>query len=104
MHNSTTNICLYSTSSPYPLPRKSLTSITKSAKLSGHLFLLESSDPFVSSASVYLNARKWAATDAEVNAETRLDFKKIMDYHKSHKAGFGGVSIPEIPARNSHAY
>ena len=104
MHNSAINICLYSTTSPCPLPIKSLTSVTKSGKLSGQLLLQESRDPFVSSASVSLNAGKWAATDAVANAGARLDLKKSMGYHQCHKAGFGALSIPEIPAKNSHAY
>ena len=37
IHHSTTNICLYSSTSPCPLPLKSLTSILKSTKVSGHL-------------------------------------------------------------------
>ena len=27
-----------------------------------------------------------------------------MVYHQSHKVGFSAVSIPEIPAKNSHVY
>ena len=104
LHNSTANICLYSTTSPCPLPIKRLTSITKSAKLNGQLLLKESRDSFVQSAFVSLNAKKWVATDVVANRLTRLDFKKIMDYHQSHKAGFGAISILEISAKNSHAY
>ena len=104
LHNSTANICLYSTTSPCPLPMKRLTSITKSAKLNGQLLLKESRDYFVQSAFVSLNAKKWVATDVVANRLTRLDFKKIMDYHQSHKAGFGAISILEISAKNSHAY
>ena len=104
LHNSATNICLYSTTPPWPLPTKSLTSITKSAKLRGQLLLWESSDPFVSSASVSLNAGKLTATDAVASAETRLVFKKIMGYHQYHKGGFGAVSTPQIPAENIHAF
>ena len=39
LHNSTSNICLYSSISPCPLPLKSLTSIQKAAKVSGHLYI-----------------------------------------------------------------
>ena len=52
LHNSTTNIFLYSTSSPCPLPIESLTSVTKSAKLSEQLLLRGSKDHFVSSAFI----------------------------------------------------
>ena len=27
-----------------------------------------------------------------------------MGYHQSHKAGFGAIAIPGIPAKNSNAY
>ena len=97
-------ICLYSTTSPFPLPIKRLTSSPKSAKLSGHLLLRESSNPFVSWVSVSLHAGKWAPTDAVAIAETRLDFQKTMGSHQSDKGGFGASSIREIPAKTSHAY
>ena len=48
LHNSTTNLCFYASSSPCPLPIKSLTSILKSSKISGHLLLRDSQDPLVS--------------------------------------------------------
>ena len=76
LHNSTANICLYSTTSPCPLPMKSLTSITKSAKLNGQLLLKESRDPFVQSAFVSLNAKKWVATDAVAKRRQDLILKK----------------------------
>ena len=28
----------------------------------------------------------------------------FLGYHQSHKAGFCAIFIPEIPAKNSHAY
>ena len=59
---------------------KSLTLITKSAKLSGQLIIWEPSDPFVSLGSVSLNAVKWDSTDDVANVETRLNFKKSMGY------------------------
>ena len=51
IHHSTTNICLYSLTSPCPLPLKSLTSIPKSTKVSGHLLLMESADKQISESS-----------------------------------------------------
>lgn len=51
-----------------------------------------------------MNAGNWVHSDATANLEARLAFKKIMQYHQSHKAGFSSISIPEILARNSHAY
>ena len=45
-------ICFHFTTSPFPLTVKRLTSITKSTKLSGHVLLRDSSNPFVLSVSV----------------------------------------------------
>ena len=78
LYNYTTNICLYATTSPCPLPIKSLASFTKSSKLNGKLLPRESRDPFISSGSVSLNAGKWTATYAAAKEETRLDFKKNL--------------------------
>lgn len=83
---------------------KSLTLITKSAKLSGQLIIWEPSDPFVSLGSVSLNAVKWDSTDDVANAETRLNFKKSMGYHQSHKYDFGAILVPEIQAKNLYSY
>ena len=62
-------ISLYSSSSPCPLPFKSLSSIMKSAKGSGQLLLEESADPYVSEAKVLLKSGNWSASEAveEVN-------------------------------------
>ena len=78
MHNSATNISLYSTSSPSPLSIKRLTSIAKSAELSEQLLRQASHDSFVSSVPVSLSAEKWVAADAVNNAETRKDFSKKL--------------------------
>ena len=62
-------ISLYSSSSPCPLLFKSLSSIMKSAKVSGQLLLEESADPYVSEAKVLLKSGNWSASEAieEVN-------------------------------------
>ena len=44
LHQSTTNLCFYSSTSPCPLPINILTSILKSCKISGHLLLRDSKD------------------------------------------------------------
>ena len=52
----------------------------------GQLLLRESNYSFATSAFVFLNPGKRAATDAIiVDAEARLSFKRIMSYHQSHK-------------------
>ena len=54
IHHSTTNISFYSSTSPCPLPIKSLTSILKAAKVSGHLLLRDSFDPVVNTSVPHL--------------------------------------------------
>ena len=39
-----------------------------------------------------------------MDAESRLEFNKILGYHQSHRAGFGALSIPEVPPKQSHEY
>ena len=104
LHNSTSNICLYSSSSPCPLPIKSLSSIHKAAKVSGHLLLRESADKYVSEANIRLQSGKWQVSHEVNRAEELLEFKKILGYHQTNRAGFGSYSIPEVPPKRSHEY
>ena len=87
LHNSTSNICLYSSVSPCPLPIKRLSSVLKSSKVSGHLLLRESKDPFVAEANVKLKSGKWDVSGAVSDAENHIDFKKVLGYHQQHRAG-----------------
>ena len=104
LHNSTSNISLYSSVSPCPLPLKSLSAIQKAAKVSGHLLLRDSADDYVSQAHVELKAGNLAVSENVKEAEELLDFKKVLGYHQTNKAGFGSLSIPEVPPKRSHEY
>ena len=104
IHHSTTNICLYSLTSPRPLLLKSLTSILKSTKVSGHLLLRESADNQISESVSQLKYGFWDVTEAVVDAESRLEFQKVIRYHQTSRAGFGSFRSPSIPRRNSHVY
>ena len=84
---------------PCPIPKRSPTSFLTSAKRSGKLLLPEASDSFVASASVPVNAGNLVALDAIANAEARIQFKKIMGYDQSHRAGFGLISVLKIPTK-----
>ena len=79
IHHSTTNICLHSSTSPCPLPLKSLTSILKSTRVIGHLLLRESADKQISKSASQLKCGFWDVAEAVVDAESRLDFKKLLD-------------------------
>ena len=77
IHSSTTDISLYSSISPWPLPIKSLTSILKSSKFSGDLLLRDSKDPLVSSVFPSLKSGHWKATSVTQITEVELNFCKV---------------------------
>ena len=104
IHHSTTNICLYSSTFPCPLPLKSLTSILKSTKVSGHLLLREFADKQISKSDSQLKCGVWNVAEAVVDAESRLEFEKVIGYRQTSRAGFGSFKSPSIPRRNSHEY
>lgn len=100
----TTNVCLYSSISPCPLPINGLSSVFKSAKVGGQLLLQESADQYVSGSDISLSGGKMNFSKVVKDAENQLKFKSLLRYHQSHRAGFGSLSIPEIPPKHSHAY
>ena len=104
IHHSTTNICLYSSTSSCPLPLKSLTSILKSTKVSGHLLLRESADKQISKSASQLKCGFWDISKVVADAESRLEFQKVIGYHQTSRAGFGAFKSPSIPCRNSQEY
>ena len=87
-----------------PLPIKSLTSVLKPAKVSGHLLLRESADEFVASCNPALKSGFWNFVEAVVTAESWLEFQKVLGYHRTNRAGFGSFHQQEIPHKDSHAY
>ena len=90
---------------PCPLPLKSLTSILKSTKVSGHLLLRESADKQISQSDSQLKCSFWDVAEADVDAETRLEFQKVFGYHQTSRAVFGSFKGPSIiPRRNSRKY
>ena len=102
IHHSTTNICLYSSTSPCPLPLKGLISILKLTKVSGHFLLRESADKQISKSASQLKCGFWDVAEAFLDAESRLEFQKVIGYHQTSRAGFGSFKSPSIPRRNSH--
>ena len=86
------------------MPLKSLPSILKSTKVSGHLLLRESADKPISKSASWLKCRFWDVAEAVVDAESRLEFQKVVGYHQTSRAGFGSYKSPSIHRRNSHKY
>ena len=104
IHHSATNICQYFSTCPCPLPLKSLTSILKSTKVSGHLLLRASADKQILETASQLKCGFWDVAEAVDDAESRLEFQKVIGYHQTSRAGFGSFKSPSIPRRNSHEY
>ena len=83
LHNPVTNICLYSSVSPCPLPIKSLTSVMKSAKINGHFLFHESSDICLSGTSIDLRSN-WKVSDA---------VRQAVGYHQSNRASSDQIQL-----------
>ena len=97
LHNKTI-ISLHSSSSPFPLPMKVL---LFSAKVCGQVLLWESADPCVSETEGLLKSGNWLASEAIEQTKKRLNFKSVLGYHKSLRAEFGLLSIPEVLPKHS---
>ena len=80
------------------------TSILKSIKVSGHLLLRESAGKQISESASQLKYGFWDFTEAVVDAESKIEFQKVIGYHQTSRAGFGSFKNPSIPCRNSHKY
>ena len=68
------------------------------------MLLRESADKQISQSASQLKCSFWDVAEADVDAETRLEFQKVFGYHQTSRAGFGSFKGPSIPRRNSHKY
>ena len=73
-----------------------MSSILKSSKVSGQLLLRDSLDSNVSSAITEITAGKWSASEAVKDAESRLEFEKILGYYKNNGAELGSITTQKI--------
>ena len=76
----------------------------KSAKISGQLLLRDSKDDLVSGSNIKLKCGKFDVSNKVYEAESALEFQKILGYHQTSTAGFGSIRIPEIPPKRTHEY
>ena len=98
---SITSLSFYSSASPCPLPVRSLTSVLKSSKISGHLVLKHSRDPSVSSCVPKLQAGHWQVEEAVQACETDLRHKSIIGHHQHSRHGLGYIKSSKIPPDKS---
>ena len=98
---STSNVCLYGSCSPCPLPIRSLTSILKSAKISGHLLLRDSKDPLVSSTPPALKAGRCSVGKAGLVKSLPLNcLKRISAMHTGKSSP---IRLRKLMAKNTIA-
>ena len=90
--------------SPCPLPIKSLTSILKSSKISGHLLLRDSKDPLVSSVSPSLKSGHWKATSATQITEAELNFCQIRGLLDLGRSSLGSIKPTPVAEEGSQAH
>ena len=100
LHKSITSLSFYSSASPCPLPVRSLTSVLKSSKISGHLLLKYSQDPSVSSCVPKLQAGHWQVEEAVQACETDLRHKSIIG-HQHSRYGLRYIKSSKIPSNKS---
>ena len=101
LHKSITRLSFYSSASPHPLPVRSLSSVLKSSKISGHLLLKHSQDPSVSSCVPKLQAGHWQVEEAVQACETDIRHKSITGHHQRSRHGLGYIKSSKIPSGKS---
>ena len=97
-------MALYSAVSPCPLPLSTLVSVFKSAKVSGHLLLRDSSDPFVAESNSSLKAGRWNVREAVDEAESELNLARIIGKPTPGRSGLGLMAPSSVPKKGTHAY
>ena len=91
----------YSSASPCPLPVRSLTSVLKSSKISGHLLLKHSQDLSVSSCVPKLRAGHWQVEEAVQACETHLRHKSLTGHYQHSRHGLGYIQSSKVPSDKS---
>ena len=101
LHKSITSLSFYSSVSPSPLLVRSLTSVLKSSKISGHLLLKHSRDASVSICVPKLQAGSWQVEKAAQACETDLKHKSIIGQHQHSRHGLGYIKTSKVPSDKS---
>ena len=91
----------YSSASPCLLPVRTLTSVLKSSKISGHLLLKHSRDASVSSCVPKLQAGNWQVEEAVQACETDLNHKSKIGQHQHSCHGLGYIKTSKVPSDKS---
>ena len=76
----------------------------KAAKASNQLLLRESKDPVVKTNAPSLKSGKMNVPGLVVDAENSVEFKKLLGYHQTSKAGLGSFHLPDVKEKDSKPY
>ena len=98
LHHSTSNLCFYSSVSTCPLPIKSLSSVLKASKISGHLLLRSSQDTLISGCIPKLQTGLWKVEDALSSCENDIKINQVS-HHNRH--GLGYYTTLKVPRHKS---
>ena len=100
LHKSLSSLCFYSKALPSPLPIINLTSVLKSAKISGHLLLCNSQDPLVANFIPQLKTGSWHVEEAVTTTESDVKNKLISGHYQFGRKGLGYSPSPKFPLTN----
>ena len=84
-----------------PLPIKSLTSVLKASKISGHFLLKHSHDPIVSSCTPKLKPGCWEVEKAVNVTEQDIKLQQMTGYHYQGCHGIEYINNPKAPEEKS---
>ena len=87
LHHSASSLCFYSSVSPCPLPIKSLSSVLKASKISGHLLSRSSQDTLISGCVPKLQTGFWKVEDAVSSCENDIKINQVS-HHNRHGLGY----------------
>ena len=97
LHHSTSSLCFYSSVSLCPLPIKSLSSVLKASKISGHLLLRNSQDALLSSCVPKLKTGTWKVEDDGLFCENDKKISQVRGNGHHIRHGFGYTTTTKVP-------
>ena len=104
LHKSTSSLLFCSKPSPSPLPINKLTSVLKSAKISGHLLLRGSQDPLVANCIPQLKTGSWHVEEALTTTESDVKIKLIPGHHQFGCKGLDYSHDLKTPKNSTKLY
>ena len=101
LHKSITSLSFHSSASPCLLPIRSLTSVLKFLKISGHLLLKHLPGPPVSSCVPKLQAGNWEVEQVVQTCKADLKHNSIIGNHQHTHQGMRYIKSSKVPSDKS---